>query len=96
MWQVSIGDDLLDVVKENYGVIYEDFYPCPGGSTVVLRSLCLLRMLGYHKIHVYGMDSCVFPDKYHHAYEQTENDDRPTMTIYVAKGTEWERAFDGL
>ena len=39
----------------------------------MLRSLMLLQALGFYKIHIYGMDSCIRES--HHAYEQKENDD---------------------
>jgi len=45
----------------------------PGGSTVLLRGIPLLRLLGYRKFHLYGCDSCAM-DGVHHAYEQKEND----------------------
>jgi hypothetical protein len=64
IWQVSISPELVDHVNEYYGEQYEDWYPAPGGSTVMLRAFPLLRMLGYHKLHVYGFDSCVFPEKW--------------------------------
>lgn len=54
-------------------------WPTPGGSTVMLRSLMLLQALGFFKIHVYGMDSCIRES--HHAYEQKENDEDITVTI---------------
>jgi SAM-dependent methyltransferase len=60
------------------------WFPTPGGSTVTLRGLCLLRMLGFHKIHMYGFDSC-YRDDEHHAYEQPENDYR-RMRIRVGCG----------
>jgi hypothetical protein len=69
LWHVTgakVSRDLLDE-------LYEIWFPCPGGSTVTLRGLCLLRMLGFHKIHMYGFDSC-YRDDEHHAYEQKEND----------------------
>lgn len=52
----------------------------PGGSTVVLRALPLMRMLGLAQFHMFGFDSCVAPDA-HHAYAQAENDNAPTMPI---------------
>lgn len=30
----------------------------PGGSTVALRTMVLMRLLGYMRFHVFGMDSC--------------------------------------
>lgn len=96
MWQASVSKELVPHVKEHYGRMYEDWYPSPGGTTVGLRALMLLRMLGFNKIHIYGMDSCVFPDKHHHAYEQEENDyldEKDTLGVVVGKGTEWEKTF---
>jgi len=95
MWQVSISEDLTEDIKRLYGKMYEDWYPCPGGSTVTLRTLCALRMLGFNKIHVYGFDSCVFPDRHHHAYNQDENkkDSWRTREIVVGGGTRFERVF---
>ncbi len=94
LWQVSLSDDLLPTVKELWGKMYEDWYPCPGGSTVILRGLCLLRMLGFHKIHLYGFDSCLLPNKAHHAYEQKENDANSVVEMIVGKGTEYEKRFE--
>jgi predicted small metal-binding protein len=45
----------------------------PTGSSVVLRAFSLMLMLGYHKFHVFGFDSCLRGDA-HHAYAQQEND----------------------
>lgn len=50
------------------------WYGVPGGSTVMLRAIPLLRMLGFRKFHVFGFDSCLRGDQ-HHAYAQAENDD---------------------
>lgn len=49
------------------------YYVVPTGSSVVLRAFSLLLMLGYHKFHVFGFDSCL-RDGQHHAYAQQEND----------------------
>jgi hypothetical protein len=93
MWQVSIEDSLIPHITEHYGEMYKDWLPCPGGSTVTTRALCLLMMLGYYKFHIYGFDSCLFDGKGHHAYDQPENDKQAQMEIVVAKGTEHERKF---
>ena len=50
------------------------YFPIPGGSTVVLRALPLLRLLGFWRIHLFGFDSCVRTNGEHHAYLQAEND----------------------
>jgi hypothetical protein len=82
IWHVGSNDgDISDLLDE----LYEIWFPCPGGSTVTLRGLCLLRLLGFHKIHMYGFDSCHM-DGAHHAYEQPENDLNLRRTIPVAVG----------
>lgn len=45
-----------------------------GGCTVGLRAIHLMRVLGFQKMHIFGMDSCRTQDKQHHAYPQKEND----------------------
>ena len=66
-----------DILKENYGF----YWPVPGGSTVLLRAIPLMRMLGYHKFHLYGCDSCINEKGEHHAYEQKENDSEVILPV---------------
>lgn len=49
------------------------WFGVPGGTTVAMRALRLLRALGYTRIDLFGVDSC-FLDDAHHAYPQPEND----------------------
>lgn len=60
------------------------WFPVPTGSSVMLRAFSLLLMLGYHRFHVFGFDSCLRGDQ-HHAYAQIENDGQ--MIIPVTCGT---------
>ncbi len=41
----------------------------------------LLQALGFYKIHVYGMDSCI--RETHHAYPQEENNSDQEITVKV-------------
>lgn len=59
-----------------------EYYPVPGGTTVALRAMPLLAMLGFRRIHVYGFDSCVRAGQ-HHAYAQPENDADALVPIEV-------------
>lgn len=61
-------------------------YPVYGGSTVTLRALPLLAMLGFRTIEVFGWDSCIRGAN-HHAYEQKENDAASVLDITVAGKT---------
>jgi hypothetical protein len=56
------------------------WFPVMGGTTVMMRGIPMLIMLGYHRMHIYGFDSCLMEDK-HHAYEQEENDNKRVMNV---------------
>ena len=63
-----------------------EWWPVYGGSTVVLRSIVLLRMLGFAKLHIYGLDSCLVGAE-HHAYAQPENDLTHAVPVEVGGRT---------
>lgn len=79
IWHTTF-DGLDDLLKVRYKYVF----PVPGGSTVLLRAIPLLRMLGFKKFHLYGCDSCVTVDGEHHAYEQKENDNAMVVPVIVA------------
>lgn len=56
------------------------WYTIHGGSSVVLRAFSLLLVLGYHKFHVFGFDSCL-RERAHHAYAQAENDGQMEIAV---------------
>jgi hypothetical protein len=68
-----------EILKEHY---FGQFFMVPGGSTVMLRAILLMRMLGFKRMHIFGMDSCL--NGRHHAYAQPENDDEKTITVKFA------------
>ena len=68
-WHATGSVKAVDVVDENY----PEYIIAGGGSTVALRTICLMRILGFRKMHIYGMDSCNMGGK-HHAFSQPEND----------------------
>jgi SAM-dependent methyltransferase len=76
LWHSGISDENEALIAK----LGMRFHPIPGGSTVVLRALPLLRMLGYAWFHLFGFDSCVLEDA-HHAYPQAENDNQPTIPV---------------
>lgn len=71
LWHSAISAEAEQLVRDRCA---GHFFPVPGGSTVVLRAIPLLRMLGFWRMHVFGWDSCVFDGADHHAYRQAEND----------------------
>lgn len=76
MWHTSM-DTIRSLVEEK-----SNHYVVPGGSTVLLRAIPLLRMLGFKSYHLFGCDSCLTEDA-HHAYVQSENDGNPVIDTIV-------------
>lgn len=79
LWHSGISAENEALARELGG---GHFFPIPGGSTVVLRAIPLLRMLGFARLHLFGFDSCVRADA-HHAYAQAENDGEPLVPVEV-------------
>lgn len=77
----ELVDTTLKDWSEKNGV-NRQWYPVPGGTTVTLRAIPLLAMLGFRKINVYGFDSCLRGNE-HHAYTQPENDGMGIMELMV-------------
>ena len=77
LWHTS-AEGIADLLQERYGV----WYGIPGGSTVLLRAIPLLRLLGYKRFHLFGCDSCLSEGE-HHAYVQTENDGGLVVPVSV-------------
>lgn len=73
IWHAAMYEGIADELDALYGPKDEAWFPVPGGSTVMLRALPLLRMLGFHRFEIYGFDSCLM-DGEHHAYRQDENE----------------------
>lgn len=82
VWLWHSGDMAKEVIEEWSKTDGDKlWYPILGGSTVMLRGLPLLIMLGLRNFHIWGWDSCFEED--HHAYPQPENDDEKIMDILV-------------
>jgi len=72
----NLDPSSVDIYDELLGRMYDidnGWFPVPGGSTVMLRCLPALQMLGFRDVEIYGFDSCI-TDADHHAYSQPEND----------------------
>jgi len=77
------GDIAVPVIEE-YSKDHGDrvCYPVFGGSTVMLRGLMVLSLLGLRKFHIYGWDSCLI-DNEHHAYKQPENKETKIIEVII-------------
>lgn len=87
LWHAGVTDEAEALIRERT----KHFFPIPGGSTVILRAIPLLRMLGFWRLHLFGFDSCVRKDesKAHHAYAQAENDGEPLIPLGVGGRQFW-------
>ncbi len=68
------------------------YAPVTGGSTVTIRALSLLRMLGFLRLDVFGFDSC-WMGHVHHAYPQVLNNQDKRLVITVKVDGHDERQF---
>lgn len=55
----------------------------PGGTTVTSRAIYALRLLGYVRFDLFGID-CAWQGDAHHAYPQAENDTDQAWRVQVA------------
>jgi hypothetical protein len=79
LWHLS-NEEFNEILAQEY----RNWYPVPGGSTVLLRTLPLFRMLGFKRFHIFGCDSCL-EDGAHHAYAQSENDGQPVVSVRIGE-----------
>jgi hypothetical protein len=82
IWHAAAQDN------ENLKPILDEYYvgnwvPTPGGTTVVMRALSILRMAGFLRFDLFGVDSC-FMGGEHHAYAQPENSHDRAVPVVVA------------
>lgn len=88
----------MDSIRETLAAKRELWFGIPGGSTVMLRAIPMLRLLGFKKMHLFGFDSCILRIKsvysdgtdtethttdHHHSYKQPENDKQPIIATTV-------------
>lgn len=76
---LSAGDDEVKLLEDYY---FKRCNPITIGVTVTMRAISLLRMLGFMRMEIFGLDSCWLGDA-HHAYEQKENNGEKTMSVWV-------------
>lgn len=84
IWHAMGSDNANRGVLDDFYL--QNWYGTPGGTTVVMRALLILRLIGYLRFDLFGVDSC-FLGTQHHAYAQPENDvDRPYQVTVSATG----------
>ena len=75
----SAGEAELELLNEYY---FKRTHPVTLGTTVGVRGISLLRMLGFQHIEIFGLDSCWLDDK-HHGYAQPENNRDGRLGVWL-------------
>lgn len=93
IWHAASDESPQAAVLNEY--YFEKWVPMVGGTTVVMRAIMLMRVLGFLRMDLFGVDSC-YLDNNHHAYEQPENDrdGHVKVTAYPSGHPELKRVFD--
>ncbi|MDB5555421.1 MAG: hypothetical protein JWL86_5405 [Rhizobium sp.] len=76
---LSAGDEEVKLLEDYY---FKRMHPVTIGVTVTMRAISLMRMLGFMRMEIFGLDSC-WSGEDHHAYEQKENNGEKTMSVWV-------------
>ena len=80
LWHSHIEGQMDEMLGSIYGE--KPWHSVPGGTTVTLRAIPLLSMLGWKKLDIYGFDSCLRASE-HHAYEQSENEGQVVSDVTI-------------
>lgn len=76
---MSAGEAEQAMLDEYY---FGRYNPVTLGTTVAMRAISLMRMIGFTHMEIFGLDSCWFGDE-HHAYDQSENNGERRMSIWL-------------
>lgn len=80
----SCGEEELEMLKRYY---FDLLNPIPLGTTVAIKAIQLLNLLGFKSFDIFGLDSCWMDDDHHHAehhaYPQQENDKDKYMPVWL-------------
>jgi hypothetical protein len=93
IYHVGVSEDgpTKDLLNRYY---LQQWHGIGGGTTVGTRAIALLRVLGYLRFDIFGMDSC-WRGESHHAYVQPENaaDQCLTFTVHPTGAPDLARSF---
>lgn len=85
---MSAGELEVELLDAYY---FKNYHPVTLGTTVAMRAISLLRMLGFMRVEIFGLDSCWSGDS-HHAYGQPENDNERRMSVWLRPKNRDDRA----
>lgn len=94
IWHAVAPESDSDIGKTLTEYYAGAWHGVAGGTTVITRAIGLLRMIGYLRFDLFGVDSCFFGET-HHAYAQVENeqDRKFRVTVHPTGHPEQGRDF---
>lgn len=75
----SCGELEHSMLKQYY---FGRLFPIPIGTTVAIKAIQIMSMLGFKLFDIFGMDSCWMDDQ-HHCYPQAENDQDKYIPVWL-------------
>lgn len=75
----SGGNEEYEMLKRYY---FDRTFPIGDGTTVAIKAIGLLCMLGFQSFDIFGLDSCWLDDA-HHSYHQAENDRDGRIAVWL-------------
>jgi hypothetical protein len=93
IWHAVAPDN--EILKPTLDAYYAgQWMPTPGGTTVIMRALLLLRAIGFLRFDLFGVDSCYMGGE-GHAYQQPENDSDKAypFNVFPSGHPEMSRTF---
>ncbi len=75
----SAGQPEADMLSAYY---FKRFNPIPLGTTVAIKAIQLLRLLGFQTFEIFGLDSCWMGQE-HHSYDQFENSNDRRLIAFL-------------
>ncbi len=80
IWHSMTGGEEEKKILDDY--YFGRNYPVTLGTTVAIRAISLMRMLGFSRFIIFGLDSCWIGSD-HHAYAQPENDKEKCIPVWL-------------
>lgn len=75
----SGGESEYEMLKRYY---FDRVFPIGDGTTVAIKAIGLLCLLGFKSFDIFGLDSC-WLDNSHHGYDQSENDRDGRISVWL-------------
>lgn len=80
IWHACSGGDVEHEILKKY--YFDRVHPITLGTTAGVRAISVMRMLGFTRMEIFGLDSCWLGDE-HHSYPQKENEKDLRIPVWL-------------